>query len=119
MLPLPSASRSRSAANAVSSARSCSRFAFGAADVVSESGVDVGLVAAPVALVGLEPGDDIRVQAQGDLLLHRPVEHTSFGVRPVEDFGDIVSVDFVLGLVGQRLNLGLYVWGQFQKYPSS
>ena len=53
-----------------------------------QSTIDVGLVATPSGSPFLEPGHDVSVQPQGDLLLDRPVEIGAAGVGPVQNLGN-------------------------------
>ena len=64
-------------------------------------------VAATITSVGLEPGDDVRVDPQRNLLLHRPVEDSAPGIGPVKNLQGIGRVDLVVGQSLQRLNLRL------------
>ncbi len=76
-------------------------------DMLTECSFDVRLVAATIAGSGLEPGDDVRVDPQRNLLLHRPVEDSAPGVGPIENLRNIGRVDLVVGQSLQRLNLRL------------
>ena len=53
-------------------------------DVFTERSIDVRLVFATSTSMGLEPGYDVRVKPQRNLLLRRPVEDPAPGVGPVE-----------------------------------
>ena len=70
--------------------------------------MDVRLVAATIAGSGLELGDDVRVDPQLNLLLHRPVEDSAPGVGPIKNLRGIGRVDLVVGQSLQHLNLCLY-----------
>src|SRR5713226_6893873 len=49
---------------------------------VAQKPIRFGLIA---AAIGLEPLDDVRIQAHGDRLLHRPVKLSDFGSAPIQD----------------------------------
>ena len=52
--------------------------------MVAERLIDERLVPAAIGSAGLEPGYDVRVQPQRDLLLHWPVEHAPPGIGPAD-----------------------------------
>ena len=58
--------------------------------------VDVRLISTAAASPLLEPGHDICIQPERDLLLYRTVEHVSFRFRPVEDFRDVGRIDLLI-----------------------
>ena len=64
-------------------------------DVLAERSIDVRLVSLAVTSTGLEPGDDVRVDPQRNLLLYRPVEDPAPGVGPVENLRGVGRVDLV------------------------
>ena len=66
-------------------------------DVIAECPIDVCLVSATVTGMGLEPGDDVCVEPQRDLLFNGPVEDAAPGVRPVEDLRSVARVDLIVG----------------------
>ena len=63
--------------------------------MLAQGAVDVGLVAAAVPGAGSEPGDDVRIQAQGYLPFDGAVEEPAAGVRPIEELGDVGCVDIM------------------------
>ena len=44
-----------------------------------------------------EPGDQVGIDAQRNLLFDRPVEQADFRSAPIEPFGDQVGPDLVVG----------------------
>ena len=62
----------------------------------AEHTIDLRLVSPAVAITGLEPGDDIRVQPQRNLLLHRPIEDPAPRIGPVENLRRVGGIDLVL-----------------------
>ena len=78
-------------------------------DVFSEGYVDVRLVSATAAGLGLEPGYDVRIEPQRNLLLYRAVEDSSPGVGPVQNLRSIGCIDLMVSQSLQRLYLLLYV----------
>ncbi len=75
--------------------------------MLAECAIDVRLVAATITSVGLEPGDDVRVDPQRNPLLHRLVEDSASGVGPIENLRGIGHIDLVVGQSLQRPNLRL------------
>ena len=71
-------------------------------DVLAERSIDVRLVSPAVTSTGLEPGDDVRVDPQRNLLLYGPVEDPAPGVGPVENLRGAGRVDLVLRQSLQR-----------------
>ena len=65
--------------------------------MLTEGPIDVRLVAATITSVGLEPGNDVRVEPQRNLLRHRPVENSAPGIGPIENLRGIGRVDLVVG----------------------
>lgn len=61
--------------------------------MLPKSPIDVGLVAAPSGSPLLEPRHDVGIQPKGDLLLDRPVEVSTAGMGPVQNFRDIGDVN--------------------------
>ena len=55
--------------------------------MLAEGSVDVRLISTTATSLSLEPGDDVRVQSERDLLLDRPIEDPALGVGPVEESG--------------------------------
>jgi len=80
--------------------------------MLAECSIDVCLVAATITSVRLEPGDDVRVDPQRNLLLHRPVEDSAPGIGPVKNLRGISCVDLVVGQSLQRPYLRLNVCRQ-------
>ena len=78
-------------------------------DVLAEGAIDVRLVSTSAGL-GLEPCNDVCVDSQRNLLLHRPIEDSAPGVGPVDNFRGVGRVDLVVGQSFQRPNLRLNVW---------
>ena len=64
--------------------------------MVAERSIDVRLVSATATSLGLEPGYDVRVEPQRNLLLYRPVEDSAPGVGPIENLRDVGRVDLVV-----------------------
>jgi len=61
---------------------------------VPEEAIRLGLVAGPI---GFEPGNDIRIQANGDGLLPGPIKLADFRSAPIENRGDLLKINvFVL-----------------------
>ena len=60
-------------------------------DVLTESAIYVRLVAAPAASTSLEPGNDVCINPERNLLLHRTIEDPPPGVGPVEKFSLITK----------------------------
>ena len=75
--------------------------------MLTERSVDVRLVSATATSMGLEPGYDVRVEPQRNLLFDRPVEDTAPGVGPVENLRGVGRVDPVVGQSLQRPYLRL------------
>ena len=65
-------------------------------NMLAKSRVDVCLVSATVTSASPEPGYDVRIKPECDLLLHGAIEYTSPGIRPVEDLRGVGHVDLVL-----------------------
>ena len=78
-------------------------------EVLAEGGIDVRLVSSSVGL-GLELCNDVCVDPQRNLLLHRPIEDSAPGVGPVDNFRGVGRVDLVVGQNFQRPYLRLNVW---------
>lgn len=78
-------------------------------DVLAESSIDLCLVSAAAMSLSLEPGYDIRVESQRDLLLHRPIENSAPGIRPVENLRGVSRIDLVVwqNLQGPYLRLNI------------
>ena len=79
--------------------------------MLAERSIDVRLVSATATSLGLEPGYDVRVEPQRNLLLYRPVEDSAPGVGPIENLRGVGRVDLVVGQSLQRPYLRLNVWG--------
>ena len=73
----------------------------GSLDVLAEGTIDVRLVSTSAGL-GLEPCNDVCVDPQRNLLLHRPIEDSAPGVGPVDNFRGVGRVDLVVGQNFQR-----------------
>ena len=80
--------------------------------MLAERSIDVRLVSATATSLGLEPGYDVRVEPQRNLLLYRPVEDSAPGVGPIENLRGVGRVDLVVGQSLQRPYLRLNVWRQ-------
>jgi len=80
--------------------------------MAAQRAVDVGLVASSSAGVALEPGDDVRIQAEGDLLLDGAIQRAPLGCRPVEHLRYLGRVDLVVGQLLQSGNLLLLISGE-------
>ncbi len=65
--------------------------------MLTERSVDVRLVSVAVTSMGLEPGDDVRVEPQRNLLFDRPVEDTTPSVGPVENLRGFGCVNLIVG----------------------
>ena len=77
--------------------------------MLTERSIDVRLVPATVTSMGPEPGYDVCVNPQRNLLLYRPVEDTAPGVGPVENLRGVGRVDLVVGQSLHRPYLRLNV----------
>ena len=64
-------------------------------NMLAKSRVDVRLVSASITSASPEPGYDVRIKPQCDLLLHGAIEYTSPGIRPVENLRGLGRVDLV------------------------
>lgn len=86
-------------------------------DVLAERPVYVRLVSATVTSMTFEPRDDVRVEPDRNLLLHRPVENPAPRVRPVEYLWSIRRVDLVVVESLQRPHLLLNIGWQLSHIP--
>jgi hypothetical protein len=79
-------------------------------DVISQRGVNAGLVAVAAAF---EPCQQVRVQPQRRQVLHRAIEPAADGALPIREFRHVACVDLAVGHGGNDLQRFPFVRRQF------
>src|SRR5258708_11768833 len=74
--------------------------------MLTQSLVDIGLVAPAFCRTALEPRDHIGINAERELLLHRSIEDTPLRSRPIANLGYLARINLLVSDCGKRTEFG-------------
>src|SRR5262245_51311973 len=80
--------------------------------VLPQGVIDPGLIALSAASATLEPGNDVGVDSERELLLHWPEEQAALRPGPIDDLGDIARIDLSIRQRRKRRKLGVILSAQ-------